>query len=164
MTHTRVTLAASAALIGGAALAVTAHGQTQPTKTVTFTAGQPKRRDIKQIDIKPRGESLGDHTIGALTVRLDGKPIGRLLNECTAADASYQGQMCTITLLTRDGQITAQGAGEHRPLPGHGGDPGTSDTFAITGGTGTYAGATGTVSPRSTRRGETITVTLEGGA
>ena len=161
MRHTTIAIATSAALIGGAALAVTAQGQGQTTKTITFTAGQPARRDIKQIDIKPRGESLGDQTIGAVTVRRDGKPIGRLLSQCTAVDARYEGQTCTITLLTRDGQIIAQGAGEHRALPGHGGNPGnTDDVFAITGGTGTYAGATGTVRPRGTRKGATITVTL----
>ena len=155
MRHTTIAIAASAALIGGAALAVTAQGQDQTTKTITFTAGQPARRDIK-----PRGESLGDQTIGAVTVRRNGKPTGRLLNQCTAVDASYEGQTCTITLLTRDGQIIAQGAGEDRALPGHGGNPGTDDVFAITGATGTYAGATGTVRPRGTRKGATITVTL----
>ena len=92
MRHTTIAIAASAALIGGAALAVTAQGQDQTTKTITFTAGQPARRDIKQIDIKPRGESLGDQNIGAVTVRRHGKPVGRLLNQCTAVDASYEGQ------------------------------------------------------------------------
>jgi hypothetical protein len=163
MRRTTIAVAASAALIGGAALAVTAQGQDQTTKTITFTAGQPARRDMKQIDIKPHGESLGDQNIGAVTVRRDGKPIGRLLSQCTAVDASYEGQTCTITLLTRDGQIIAQGAGEHRALPGHGGNPGTEDVFAITAGTGTYAGTTGTLRPRSTSKGEKITVTLHAG-
>jgi len=163
MRHTAIAIAASAALIGGAALAVTAQGQDQTTETITFTAGQPARRDIKQIDIKPRGLSLGDQNIVAATVRRDGKPIGRLLSQCTAVDASYEGQTCTITLLTRDGQIIAQGAGEDRALPGHGGNPGPADVFAITGGTGTYAGTTGTLRPRSTSKGEKITVTLHGG-
>ena len=163
MSRTTIAVATCAALIGGAALAVTAQGQDQTTKTITFTAGQPARRDIKQIDIKPSGESLGDQNIGAVTVRRHGKPIGRLLSQCTAVDARYEGQMCAITLLTRDGQIIAQGAGEHRALPGHGGNPGTDDVFAITGGTGTYAGTTGTLRPRSTSKGEKITVTLHGG-
>jgi hypothetical protein len=163
MSRTTIAVAAFAALIGGAALAVTAQGQGQTTRTITFTAGQPARRDMKQIDIKPRGESLGDQNIGAVTVRRDGKPIGRVFSQCTAVDASYEGQMCTITLLTRDGQITAQAAGEHRALPGHGGNPGTDDVFAITGGTGNYAGSTGTVRPRSTSKGAKITVTLDGG-
>jgi hypothetical protein len=164
MRHTAITIAATAALIGGAALAVTAQGQDQTTKTITFTAGQPTARDIKQIDIKPRGESLGDQNIGAVTVRRDGKPTGRLLSQCTAVDASYEGQTCTITLLTRDGQIIAQGAGEDRALPGHGGNSGnTGDVFAIIAATGTYAGTTGTVRPRATRNGAKITVTLQGG-
>ena len=163
MRRTTIAVAASAALIGGAALAVTAQGQDQTTKTITFTAGQPARRDIRQIDLKPHGESLGDQNIVAVTVRRDGKPIGRLLSQCTAVDASYEGQTCTITLLTRDGQIIAQGAGEHRALPGHGNPGNTDDVFAITGGTGTYAGTTGTLRPRSTSKGAKITVTLHGG-
>ena len=163
MRHTAIVIAASATLIAGAALAVTAQGQDQTTKTITFTAGQPARRDIRQIDIKPSGESLGDQNIGAMTVRRDGKPIGRVLSQCTAVDASYEGQTCTITLLTRDGQIIAQAAGEDRALPGRGGNPGTDDLFAIIGGTGTYAGTTGTLRPRSTSKGEKFTVTLHGG-
>jgi hypothetical protein len=164
MRRTTIAVAASAALIGGAALAVTAQGQDQTTKTITFTAGQPARRDIKQIDIKPSGESLGDQNLGAVTVRRDGNPIGRLLSQCTAVDASYEGQTCTIILVTRDGQIIAQGAGEHRALPGQGGNPGnTDDVFAITGGTGIYAATTGTLRPRATSNGAQITVTLHGG-
>src|SRR4051794_7853660 len=163
MSRTTIAVAAVAALSGGAALAVTAQGQGQTSKTITVTAGQPARRDIKQIDLKPHAESLGDQNIGAVTVRRDGKPIGRVLSQCTAVDASYEGQTCTITLLTRDGQIIAQGAGEDRALPGHGGSPDTADVFAITGGTGTYAGTTGTLRPRSTSKGEKFTVTLDGG-
>jgi hypothetical protein len=161
MTRTTIALAAGAALIGGGALAVTAQGQGQTPRTITFMAAQPAKRDIKQIDVKPRGESLGDQTIGAVTVRLGGKPVGRLITACAAVDARYEGQMCTIIILTRDGEITAQGAGEHRALPGQGGDPGTSDVFAITGGTGAYQRATGTVRPRSTSRGATIIVALD---
>jgi len=155
-------LMATAAVAGGGLLAVTAQGQTGQAHKLVFTAGQPNKRDIKQIDVKPRGESLGDQVIGAITIRQAGKPIGRLINECSAADATYEGQMCEITLLTRAGQIIAQGAGEHRPLPGTGGDPGTGDVFAITGGTGAYAGASGTVTPRSTSHGESVTVVIDG--
>jgi hypothetical protein len=115
---------------------------------------------MKQIDVKPRGTSVGGRFLVAETLRRDRKPIGRALLDCTALDASYLGKNCAITLLTRDGQITAQGGGEDRPLPGSGGDPGTGDVFAITGGTGTYAGATGTLRVRSTRKGDRLTITL----
>ena len=151
-------LATSAALIGGAGLAVSAHGQA--ARTVTFTAAQPGRHDARQVDANPRGLSLGDGYVGAQTIRLDGRPVGRALMDCVDLDYRYRGRSCTITLLTRDGQIVAQGGGEDRPLPGQGGDPGTSDTFAVTGGTGAYASATGTLAARESKHGETITVNL----
>jgi hypothetical protein len=165
MTRTTIALAATAALIGGTTLAVTAQGQDQSPQTITLQGGPAAKRDMKQIDVKPRGTSVGDRFLVAETLRRDAKPIGRLLLDCTAVDASYKGQNCVITLLTRDGQITAQGGGEDRPLPGSGGDPGsgdpqTGDVFAITGGTGAYAGATGTLRVRSTSKGDTLTITL----
>jgi hypothetical protein len=160
MTRTTTALAATAALIGGATLAVTAQGQNQPPQTITLHGGPAAKRDVKQIDVKPRGTSIGDQTLAAETLRREGTPIGRALVDCTALDASYGGPVCVVTLLTREGQITAQGASEHRALPGSGGDPGTAEVFAITGGTGTYAGATGNLRLRSTSKGDTFTLTL----
>lgn len=160
MHKTTLALATSAALIGGAGLAVSAHGQT--ARTLTFTASQPGRHDARQVDANPRGLSLGDGYVGAQTIRVAGKAVGRALMDCVDLDYRYRGRACTVTLLTRDGQIVAQGGGEDRPLPGHGGDAGTGDTFAVTGGTGAYAGATGTLSARESRHGETITVSLAG--
>ena len=153
-------LATSAALIGGAGLAVSAHGQT--ARTLTFTAAQPGRHDARQVDVNPHGISLGDGDVSAQTIRLNGKPVGRALMDCVDLDYRFRGRSCTITLLTRDGQIVAQGGGEDRPLPGQGGDAGTSDTFAVTGGTGAYAGATGTLHAAQSRHGATITVSLAG--
>jgi hypothetical protein len=164
MTRTTIALAATAALIGGATLGVNAHGQDQPPQTITLQGGPAKQRDINQIDAKPRGTSVGDRFLVAETLRRDGKPVGRMLTECVAVDASYEGRMCSITLVTRDGQITAQGGGVDRPLPGRGGDPENGDVFAITGGIGTYAGATGTLRVRPTRNGDTLTIKLGAGA
>lgn len=45
-------------------------------------------------------------------------------------------------------------------MPGNGGDPETGDTFVITGGTGSYARAAGTVTPRPIRRGRRIVISL----
>jgi hypothetical protein len=162
MTRITIALAASAtlAVAGGAALAVTAHGQGQPPRTITLRGGPAAERDIKQIDVAPHGTSLGDRTLAAETLRRGGAPIGRALVDCTALDASYQGQTCAVTLLTREGQLTAQGASANRALPGSGGDPGTAQVYAITGGTGRYLGATGTLRVRSTSKGDTFTATL----
>jgi hypothetical protein len=158
MTRKTLALAASAAVAGTTAVAaVAAHGQAQPTtQTITFSAASPAKRDMKQIDVRPRGISLGDRFLGAETLRRDGRPAGRALLDCTALDASYQGQACVVTLLTGAGQITAQGGGEHRRLPGGGGASTGGDEFAITGGTGVYAAASGTLRVRSSSKGDTI--------
>lgn len=115
--RTTIALAATAALIGGATLAVTAHGQFQPPQMITLQGGPANQRDIKQIDVKPRGASVGDRFLVAETLRRDGKPIGRMLTDCSAVDASYEGRMCSIALVTRDGQITAHGGGVDRRRP-----------------------------------------------
>jgi hypothetical protein len=160
MHKTTTVIATAAALLGGAGLAVSAHGQT--ARTLTFTAPLPGKHDARQVDVKPRGMSLGDSMVAAQTIHLDGKPVGRVLTDCVALDYRYQGRSCTLTLLTREGQIIALGGGEERPLPGHGPVAGTEDTFAVTGGTGTYAGATGTVHASQDAHGETIVVRLAG--
>src|SRR5262249_59727988 len=95
-----------------------AHGQS--AHTLTFTAPPPGKHDARQVDVGPRGMSLGDSTVSAQTLHLDGKPVGRVLMDCVALDYAYQGRSCTLTLLTRQGQIIAQGGGEERPLPGSG--------------------------------------------
>ncbi len=160
--HRSVTGAAvlAVALLGAGALAVGADGQ-DPAPTLTLLGGPAARRDVTQIDARPRGESVGDRTLAAETVRRDGRAVGRALIDCVAADATFRGQACTVTLLTRAGQLTAQGAAEDRPLPGRGGDPGTAEVFAITGATGSFP-ATGALRVRSTSRGDTFTVTGQG--
>jgi hypothetical protein len=158
MHKTTTLIATAAALLGGAGLAVSAHGQT--ARTLTFTAPLPGKHDARQVDVNPRGISLGDGSVAAQTIRLDGKPVGRMLTDCVALDYRYRGRSCTLTLLTREGQIIAQGGGEERPLPGTGAVTGTEDTFAVAGGTGAYAGATGTVHASQDKHGETIVVSL----
>jgi hypothetical protein len=160
--HRRTAAAATlAALAGGAALAVAADAQDGSPRTIDFGLRAPAARDFKQLDVKPRGTSPGDRSVGAQTVTLAGHPVGRALLDCVALDASYRGRACTVTLVTREGQLTAQGGGEDRALPGHGGHGRTGDVFAITGGTGGYAGARGTLRVHSGRRGGgTATATL----
>jgi hypothetical protein len=157
MNRTAIALTASAALLGGAALA---QGQDQGPRTMTFQLATPAKRDVKQFDVKPRGDSVGDRFLSAATLRRDGRRVGRALVDCLALDQSYGGQACVITLVTRDGQITAQGAGEHKPLPGTGGDPGTGDTFAVTGGTGSYDGAAGTLRVEHGPEGDRLVAAL----
>jgi hypothetical protein len=151
-----------AVVITAAALAVTAHGQAA-SKTIVFHIAAATRRDTKQIDLKPNGISPGDEFLNAATISQAGSPVGRAIGACTVIDVSYKGQACVFTLVTRQGQLTLAGGGEERRLPGTGGQPGPGDEFAITGGTGSYAGAAGTATVRSTSSGAaTMTVTLAG--
>jgi hypothetical protein len=151
-------LAACAALavLASVIAAGTADGQSAG-RTLHLTASDPARRDVAQLDVRPRGLSAGDRLVAAQTLRSGGRNAGRLHTVCTVVDASYHGQDCTVTLILRDGQLTAQGGGLDRPLRGVGdGSPGAGDPFAVTGGTGAYAGAGGTLLVRGRR----VTLTL----
>jgi hypothetical protein len=164
MSRKPVAIASAAALAAGAAvaLAVAAPGQQTAARTLTFSAAAVSPADDRQIDVGPRGFSIGDRSLGSQTLRDGARPVGRLEGDCVILDATYNGQQCVITLLLSDGQITTQGAGVNRPLPGVRSGDGAGDQYAITGGTGRYAGASGTLTMRPGRNGDTVTVALRG--
>jgi hypothetical protein len=159
----RRTLAAAAvaAVLGGGVLAATASGQ-DAGRTIELTGGAPAKRDVTQVDVRPRGMSIGDEYIAAQTLRSGGRVAGRVHVVCTLVDRSYAGQDCRITLLLADGQISATGGGLDRPVPGVGdGSAGADgDPFAITGGTGAYDGAAGTLLVKPVGVGSRLTVSL----
>ena len=43
------------------------HGQDR--RTLAFDGSAPARRDVKQIDVRPRGFSIGDQFVAAITLR-----------------------------------------------------------------------------------------------
>jgi hypothetical protein len=150
----------AAALLAGSALAVSAaDGQTG--QTLNFNGSAPTARDVKQVDVRPHGRpSTGDQIIGAVALRQDGRLAGRLHLICTILDRSYEGQDCQFVLVLRDGTITASGGGLDRLLPGQRPSPPHSpDEYAITGGTGTYHGASGTMSMQA-HRDDSSAITL----
>jgi hypothetical protein len=144
-------------LAAGAIVAASAGGQQTP-RTLTFEGTeQPAPRDAKLIDVKPHGLSNGDQFIGAGSLRSNGRVVGRGHVVCTILDRTYKGQDCHFVLVLRDGTITADGGGLDRDLPGAPRDPDPlEDEVAVTGGTGAYEGASGTLRTRSGR----LTVTL----
>ena len=73
-------------------------------------------------------------------------------------DATYQAQMCNLVAILADGRITLQGAGLDKKLQGVGG---TDEVFAITGGTGAYVGASGSMTRKGNGTRDTLTFTLE---
>jgi hypothetical protein len=149
-------LGAAAATAGGFAV-LPASGQDQPaTHTLTFVSTQ-KARDTKFVDVKPKGYSVGDSMLLSSLLHSGGHVAGRLEGHCDLLDPTYHSQMCTITAILAGGTITLQGAGLDKKLPGIG-DPG--EVYAITGGTGAYVGAGGTMTRKGNGRRDTLTFTL----
>ena len=151
---------ATAALVAAVeALPAPGH-DVKPTGTLTFT-GKGSNRDRKAVDVRPKGISLGDHFLGAETLRQGDAPAGRMDVDCVVIDRTYAGQACTATLILKDGQVAAQGAGVDKRIPGVGGTtPSTGDEFAILGGTGAYQGAAGTLRLKSGTAGDAVTLSF----
>jgi len=129
-----------------------------PGQTLRFVAAPPSAGDQKQIDVPPAGLSLGDESIGALSLRHHGALVGRALVECTINDKTFQGQQCTLDLVLRTGLITTKTAGLDRLLPHQAASP--NDAFAVTGGTGAYAGANGVLTIHHGAQADILTVQL----
>ena len=88
--------------------------------------------------------------------------IGRGHATCTIIDRRYAGQDCDFVLVLSDGTVTASGGGLDRLLPGQSpSPPHAPDEFAVTGGTGAYRDASGTLSLQEHADGSsTLTVSL----
>ena len=150
-------LATAVIATGVVVLPATGH-DVKPSGTLAFT-GKGSTRDQKMVDVRPTGISLGDHFLGAVTLRQAGAPAGRMEADCVIIDRRFEGQACSFTLILKDGQVAAQGAGVDKRIPGVGGTtPPTGDEFAILGGTGAYQGAAGTLRLKSGRTGDTVTL------
>jgi hypothetical protein len=142
------TVAAGAAAI---ALTFVPAAGAAPAGTLTLT-GKPSQRTI---DVAPKGESVGDRLITSETLRSAGRPVARMEADCVLVDSVYQGAQCTATVIFHDGQLVLGGATLSKPVPHIGGH---DNEFAILGGTGRYAGATGTAQLQSTRRQDRLTI------
>ncbi len=147
-----------AATVGSAVAALSAQGQSGTT--LTFNAPAPGARDVRELDLRPHGSSLGDELIAAQSLRAQGRLAGRVEVVCTITDLRFEGRQCLVTLVLRDGVVAAQNAGLDRNLPGTS-PTRTADVFAVTGGTGAYNGASGTITIRHKRGGDVMTVALE---
>jgi hypothetical protein len=146
-----------AVVTGIVVLPATGH-DVKPTGTLVFT-GKASRSDQRMVDLPPKGISLGDHFLGAVTLRQAGAVAGRMDSDCVIIDRAYEGQACSLSLILKNGQVTAQGAGVDKRIPGVGGTtPPTGDQFAIEGGTGGYQGAAGTLRVKAARTRDTVTL------
>jgi hypothetical protein len=71
---------------------------------------------------------------------------------------TFAGQQCTLDLVLRTGVITAKTAGLDRLLPHQA--PSLNDVFAVTGGSGRYTGADGTITIIHGTKADTFVVRL----
>jgi hypothetical protein len=126
------------------------------TRTLVFTSTE-SRRDFKAIDLPPKGQSVGDRYEFASMLHRHGRVAGRVEADCSAVDATYKALQCNLVVIRPDGSITLQGAYLNKPLPGVGG---THEEYAITGGTGAYAGATGSMTRTGNGTHDALTFTL----
>ncbi|MDA0166020.1 hypothetical protein OM076_37495 [Solirubrobacter ginsenosidimutans] len=142
---------AVAAVVALAVLAAAAPAATGGKgKTLRLVAVQKQQQFI---DLAPTGPSLGDQLVFSDTVYRNGREAGTDGAVCSITQivppytvATYQ---CVATIRLRNGQITVQGLNEFQGQ----GDPGPF-RFAITGGTGTYSGASGEVVVRYDKAGK----------
>ena len=112
----------------------------KPWKVMRFF--ERSEGDLVFIDLGAPGPSIGDRlTFSNPIFDTDGNRIGRDGAECvimridpTEPPARQQIVQCTISVQFADGQITVQGLAQ-----------GTDNTFAITGGTGAYRNARGSL-------------------
>ncbi len=159
---------AAAAVVVVALLGIAARGSDQeaaaksrlPRPLVLESVFDPK--SMVQIDNAPKGESAGDVTAGAAALLRAGQPYGRLELLDYAVDGPYEGALRFATLLLPRGTLTIQAGGVNKPIPGAG-RTGMSEEFAITGGTGRYSRASGTMTVRHGDDGKDRVVLRLGG-
>ncbi len=140
MNKTAKTLTAMA-IAGGVCLsATTGPAEGDNAATTMSYAMSIKPRDELTIDIKPKGESVGDTSYAAVSLKKSGKIAGRLEAQCVGIDATYDGHMCSGVVLLPEGSLIFEGGSTGKRVPNVGG---RREIFAITGGTRSFLGAEG---------------------
>lgn len=88
------------------------------------------------LDLGPEGFTLGDKLVFSTNLWRQGERVGRLGVECTVTSTRTEDLQCLATARFGNGQITVQGLLRGEP---------ESFVLAVTGGTGAYFGAEGSV-------------------
>lgn len=102
------------------------------------------RHSLVTVDAPPKGSSPGDVFVFSTSLHRHGRPDGRGEFVQTVVDPRYRGISMHADLLLSNGTLELQGAGLSRRAPG-GAKPASQTDMAIVGGTGAFAGASGTV-------------------
>ena len=76
---------------------------------------------------------------------------------CVGVDKTFGVLQCNIVAILADGRLTLQGASVSKRIPRVGG---TGEHYAITGGTGAYQGAAGTMTRTGNGDRDTLTLSL----
>jgi hypothetical protein len=129
-----------AALLVGAGTALTVVPSAAADQTLRFSTVKVTENST-EFDGGPEGFSAGDGEIFVDDVQRRGRSIGSAAGICTLAlvsEARLIG-LCSTTITLSDGSLTTQGAFDEDPSVG----PAGVFSWAVTGGTGRYAGATG---------------------
>ena len=165
MPRTPLTRSFAAAALAAATLltlvaVLPAQGQAPPTGERTlkfkFTSIQ-KKGDEHYVDLRPKGPSAGDRVALSSELREGDAPAGRLEGDCVLLDKPFGVLQCSVVVIRPDGRLTLQGAYAGKTIPHVGG---TSEVYAVTGGTGAYTGATGTMTRTGGGKRDTLTLTL----
>jgi hypothetical protein len=144
--RTQLTIATTLALLGAVwLLSPTGEAQSAAGLTLHFVATQ-----------RGHFESRGRFGPGSVagykeSVKTDGGKIGRDIGLCTITDLRHKESFCQIDVVLPDGQLLL--VGRHR-------EDAASTTLAVTGGTGTYNGASGSALTKEAGRKTDVTVTL----
>jgi len=152
----RAVLAAGAAILALLAVgpaSATADGKGKRTLRVVAT-------DIQEefVDVGAPGPSMGDTLVFSEVLNVRGREAGTSGGVCTVTEAippyTTLTLQCVATLSLRSGQITLQGLIEVQTMEDF-----SSNTVAITGGTGKFVGAAGEA--RVSQRGERVIYKLK---
>jgi hypothetical protein len=153
-----VAVAVAGAAVAAAGAVPLASAPAAPSSSFTLVASLD-RHSMVTVDARPKGTSPGDVFAFSTSLRRNGDPDGRGEFVQTVVDPRYRGISIRADLLLSDGTLELQGAGLSRHVPG-GAKPSSQTEMAIAGGTGAYAGASGSVhlvpSGRTTQRLEVL--------
>ena len=136
-------------LVAVAVAATTAQAQSTPGP-LRLTAIE---QGCKGVDVGRHGDSLGDETYCRAALRQGGAAAGRVHWDCVYLGTEPRGEDCTAHADLAGGTLQMAGVLSHTS---------TRSTWAVTGGTGAYAGARGTAALRRLSATRTaVTVALQ---
>jgi hypothetical protein len=113
-----------------------------PEGSITVLA-KLEPRSLASVNGGQKGHSPGETIVFSTALSENGKPAGRGEFVQTVVDPRFGGVSFRADLLLPSGTIELQGSGLSKRPPG-GAMPKTETAMAVVGGTGTYAGASGT--------------------